>query len=100
MAVLSSLILVQQFAINQFLSLDSQVLAVSLQEEIRKEQQFHQEQQQSLQVPQQQPFAPNPRQSQQQPQPSIADQLALRQQQEALQQIIDLQNSINFPNSK
>lgn len=71
-------------------------------------------QQQSLQAIQQrfasrpqgvqQIVAPIPqgvRQSQQRPQasqPSVADQLALRKQQEALQQIIDLQNSINFPN--
>jgi len=79
---------VQQFAIKQFLSLDPRVLAVSLQEEIRKEQESGR-----------QPAAPRPN-PQQPPQASPAEQLALRQQQEALQEIIDLQNSINFPNGK
>ena len=84
---------IQKFAINQFLSLDGQVLAVALQAEIKREPQLAQfplGQQQRQQDPHQQQPLPS--------QPSNTDQLALRQQQETLQQIIDLQNSINFPN--
>jgi len=85
----------QQFAITQFLSLDSQTLGIALQDEIRREKENSQQQQQIVQTQQQQLAGQDQFQ-----QISAADQLALEQQQQALQQIIDLQNSINFPFNK
>merc|ERR1712025_351502 len=125
---------VLQFAINRFLSLDPQVLAISIQEEINKEkgipsqqfqqqqqqfspqqqqqqqqqfaaqqQQFRQPQQQFNQQQQSQQFGFNPQQGLSQPQQqhqkpvSRADLRALRQQEEALQENIRLQECLNFP---
>merc|ERR1712106_784122 len=95
LSVLSSPQELQQFAINQFLSLDSRTLGIALQDEIRREKENSQQQQQIVQTQQQQLAGQDQFQ-----QISAADQLALEQQQQALQQIIDLQNSINFPFNK
>merc|ERR1711971_1460935 len=101
---------VQQFAIKQFLSLDPEVLVFSIQTEIDSERgvqpqrqitqplqpQFNQQQQQQQQQQQGQRFNNN---NQQQPrQLSGADARALQQQENALNDIIALQNSLNFPN--
>jgi len=91
---------VQQFAIKQFLSLDPEVLVFSIQTEIDSER--------GVQPQQQNPQPPQPQQQQQgqrfndnnqQPrQLSGADARALQQQENALNDIIALQNSLNFPN--
>ena len=93
---------VQQFAIKQFLSLDPEVLVFSIQTEIDSERgvqpsqpnppprqpQFNQQQQG-------QRFINN---NQQPRQLTRADSRALQQQESALNDIIALQNSLNFPN--
>ena len=100
---------VQQFAIKQFLSLDPEVLVFSIQTEIDSER--------GVQPQQQQPQPPQPQFNQQQPQRqqqqqgqrfnninqqprqlSGADARALQQQENALNDIIALQNALNFPN--
>merc|ERR1711874_269637 len=105
---------VQRFAIKQFLSLDPEVLAISIQEELDREngivpqqqqfqpqqqqQQFQPQQQQQFQHQQQQHFAPQQQQQQAAPrQLSRADQAALAQQEAALQDSIDLLTCLNFP---
>jgi len=87
---------IQLFAINQFLSLDIQVLATALQDEIAREPILAKNLLEFL--PGQK--SPSVLPSQLQAQPSQADQLASLHQKEALQQIINLQNSINFPQIK
>merc|ERR1711874_629079 len=95
---------VQRFAIKQFLSLDPEVLAISIQEELDREngivpqqQQFQPQQQQQQFQPQQQQQFQNRQQQQFQPQQQQHFAPQQQQQEAALQDSIDLLTCLNFP---